>query len=151
MAKRISLPTVTISTPKSAIRTTIQDSIGSVLPLYYRIINNDKLDVSSCGNICWFCHQYLTSTSLTIETLLGGDIGVFCSHICKDSFACMIKAHVALREEPRIAILPLVCYKDPNKVISIINSLRSRDDIYGNCFFDEKNKTIQMSLRSLDL
>ncbi|WPM54371.1 Late transcription factor VLTF-2 (2), partial [Monkeypox virus] len=42
----------------------------------------------------------------------------FCSKICRDSLASMVKSHVALREEPKISLLPLVFYEDKEKVIN---------------------------------
>ncbi|ANS71178.1 viral late transcription factor [Pteropox virus] len=149
MAKRVSLPNVVINAPKAAIKSTYKESLGCVLPSYYKTLNDSILSLNTKSDCCWFCNQQLDGKYLSIETLMNSFVGYFCSRICRDSFACMVKTHIALREEPKISLLPLTCYKDPEKVIKIINECKEEEGLYGNCFFNEKTNTIQMSLRSL--
>ncbi|RAX31391.1 UNVERIFIED_CONTAM: hypothetical protein DQE83_26885, partial [Escherichia coli] len=49
----------------------------------------------------------------------------------------MVKSHIALREEPKVTLLPLVFYDNPKEVINIINTLRNKEGVYGSCFYKE--------------
>ncbi|AAF17973.1 gp089L [Rabbit fibroma virus] len=148
MAKRVSLQDIVISSPKSVVKTTQDESLTCILPTYYNTVANVSIPVNADDVTCWFCKQELIIVPLRVETLKG-QVGYFCSKICRDSFAAMVKTHVALREEPKITLLPLVFYNKPEDVINIINSLRNKDGIYGSCFYKENDQSVQISLRSL--
>nr|WGO62717.1 late transcription factor VLTF-2 [Wadden Sea poxvirus] len=150
MAKRVSIPNITISEPKAVYKhVTNNEKLTCVLPKYFTSVADISLQTSTDNTCCWFCYQKLIFIPYYIETMRGGNVGNFCSKICRDSFASMIKSNVALREEPKITLLPLIFYDNPEEVINIINILRNKDGIYGGCFYKENNKSIQISLRSL--
>ncbi|AAR07447.1 91L [Yaba monkey tumor virus] len=150
MAKKVSLQNIVISSPKSVVKTVKEEEMSSILPKYYRSVAEVTLSLNTNTDRCWFCYQNLVmKPHYFVETLKGGKVGVFCSSICRDSFSSIIKSHVAIREEPKITLLPLVFYKDPEKVVNIINTLKNKEGIYGSCFYKENDKSIQISLRSL--
>ncbi|AAL69827.1 SPV088 putative late transcription factor VLTF-2 [Swinepox virus] len=149
MAKKVSLSNITISSPKAVIKQVKDESITSILPSYYTSEACMTVKMNHMCNCCWFCSQDIILSPLHIETMKGNNVGNFCSSICRDSFASMIKSNVALREEPKATILPLICYDKPNEIINIINLLRNKEGIYGNCYYKEKDNSIQISLRSL--
>ncbi|QHR82631.1 viral late transcription factor VLTF-2 [Brazilian porcupinepox virus 1] len=148
MAKRISLNDIVISSPKSVIKPVVNEQISCILPKYYTTLYDISIGMSNNDKFCWFCNQLIV-IPLYIETLKGRQVGNFCSHICRDSFASMIKPLVALREEPKISLLPLVVYDKPDEVINIINLLRNKEGVYGSSFYRESDKSINISLRSL--
>ncbi|AAK85052.1 putative late transcription factor [Lumpy skin disease virus] len=149
MAKRVTLPDITISSPKSVAKSTKNECFSSILPKYYVPVADISIDTNSDNSYCWFCSQILIIKPLCIETIKGNNVGAFCSTICRDSFASMVKSHIALREEPKVTLLPLVFYDNPKEVINIINTLRNKEGVYGSCFYKEKDKSIHVSLRSL--
>ncbi|ABQ43566.1 late transcription factor VLTF-2 [Tanapox virus] len=149
MAKKVSLPNIVISSPKSVVKPVRDEEISCILPKYYRSVADVTLSLNANTDYCWFCYQNLIIQPYFVETLKGGKVGVFCSNICRDSFSSMIRTHVAIREEPKITLLPLVFYKDPEKVVNIINTLKNKEGVYGSCFYKENDKSIQISLRSL--
>lgn len=146
--RRISLQGITISEPKAVFRPLQQETISCVLPEYYHTVAKLHLKISDSCDTCWFCTQQVRQRFL-VETLHGHTLGSFCSRICRDSFASMVSTHVALREEPKVTLLPLVFYKDPTEVMHVIDALRERDGVYGTCFFDERDGSVIVSLRSL--
>ncbi|QHG62650.1 VLTF-2 [Cetacean poxvirus 1] len=148
-AKRMTLKNVVITQPKAVYKPVKEKGLKYILPKYYRSLSNLLLKTNRNKQICWFCQQVITSQYLEIETQNNKYVGCFCSRICKDSFANMIKSHVALREEPKVTLLPLIFYENPNEIISVINNLREIESIYGCCYFIESDFSIQVSLRSL--
>ncbi|AST09310.1 late gene transcription factor [Murmansk poxvirus] len=149
MAKRVSLPDVVISAPKAVIKPVKEEALTCILPRYYKSIADISIKSSNISDKCWFCNQDIVFTPLSIETFKGGKVGYFCSKICMDSLASMVKSHIALREEPKISLLPLVFYEDKDKVINTINFLRDKEGIYGGCYYKENSQIIDISLRSL--
>ncbi|ABI99084.1 late transcription factor VLTF-2 [Deerpox virus W-1170-84] len=150
MAKRLSLQDIVISNPKAVSKPTINDdALTCILPKYYNSVADINIHINSDNSYCWFCNQLLLVTPFHVETMKGKYVGNFCSKICRDSFATMIKSHVALREEPKITLLPLVFYDKPDEIINIINLLKNKEGIYGNCFYKENDQTVHISLRSL--
>lgn len=146
--RRISLPGITISEPKAVFRPLKQETISCVLPEYYHTVAKLRLRVNADHAACWFCAQPVQQR-FAVETLAGREVGSFCSRICRDSFAGMVRAHVALREEPKVTLLPLAFYQDAAEVVHLIEALRARDGVYGTCFFDERDGSITLTLRSL--
>ncbi|QGN68098.1 viral late transcription factor 2 [Equine molluscum contagiosum-like virus] len=146
--RRFSLQGITISEPKAVLKPLRQEAISCVLPEYYHTVAKLRLRVSAEARRCWFCAQPV-QTRFAVETLHGRAVGSFCSRICSDSFAGTVKAHVALREEPKVTLLPLVFYQEPEEVLRVINALRHRDGVYGSCFFDERDASVTLTLRSL--
>ncbi|ABD97470.1 V132; CPXV-BR_135 V132 [Cowpox virus] len=149
MAKRVSLPDVVISAPKAVFKPAKEEALACILPKYYKSMADVSIKTNSVIDKCWFCNQDLVFKPISIETYKGGEVGYFCSKICRDSLASMVKSHVALREEPKISLLPLVFYEDKEKVINTINLLRDKDGVYGSCYFKENSQIIDISLRSL--
>ncbi|AEN03690.1 late gene transcription factor VLTF-2 [Yokapox virus] len=149
MAKRVSIPDIVISTPKSVRKPLKEESLTCILPRYYKSIVDISIKSNNSIDKCWFCNQDMIFKPLYIETLKGGNIGYFCSKICRDSMASMVKSHIALREEPKISLLPIVFYEDKDKIINTINFLRDKEGIYGSCYYKENSQIIDISLRSL--
>ncbi|AAR83415.1 late transcription factor VLTF-2 [Canarypox virus] len=147
MYKKVNLSGIIISEPKSVKKNRIKESINNVVPKYYQVLTDKNLKIKKDNNNCWFCKQQLNSfTHYFIKTLYGDDIGFFCSKICRDSFANMIKGVIALREEPKVSLLPLEVYENPEEVIEIINELREKEGTYGNCILETDNN-IRLTLR----
>ncbi|ALA62401.1 late transcription factor VLTF-2 [Turkeypox virus] len=146
MYRKVNLSGIIISEPKSVKKNKSKDSIVNVLPEYYRTIVDKRLQIKKYDGNCWFCKQMIIAAMFFIEALYGEHIGFFCSKICRDSFANMIKGIVALREEPKITLLPLELYNNPDEVIQIINDLKQKEGIYGSCILEQD--TIRMNLRS---
>ncbi|ASK51297.1 Late transcription factor (VLTF-2) [Eptesipox virus] len=148
-SKRVTLSDVIISNPKSVIKQQKEEALTGLLPKYFQLMTDKVLEVNVDDTLCWFCNQKIKISCYRVETLKGGYIGWFCSKICKDSFATSVKSQIALREEPKISLLPLVCYKNKDDVLNIINDLKDKEGVYGSCFYKENNQTIQILLRSL--
>ncbi|AYP74247.1 late transcription factor VLTF-2 [Fowlpox virus] len=147
MYKKVNLSGIIISEPKSVKKNRIKESITNVVPKYYQVLADKKLKVRNNNGSCWFCKQDLNSfTYYFIKTLYGHDIGFFCSKICRDSFANMIKGVIALREEPKVSLLPLEVYENPEEIIEMINELREKDGTYGNCILESEHD-IRLTLR----
>nr|WQH58030.1 MAG: MC103L [Molluscum contagiosum virus] len=147
--RRISLPRVTISAPRAVLRPERQEPLACVLPEYYYTVAQLRLQVNPERARCWFCSQAVGAAVWAVETLHGHAVGSFCSRICRDSFASTVRTHVALREEPKVTLLPLVFFQQPEQVLELIRALRSREGIYGTCFFDERAGAVTLTLRSL--
>ncbi len=147
--KQINLPNVSISAPKAVFKPQKEEALTCILPKYYNSVADVEVRTNTRENECWFCDQSIESQKLSIETLNGRSVGYFCSRICRDSFACMVRSHVALREEPKISLLPLIFYENRDEIIKVINSLREVEGVYGSCFFNEKKNSVQLLLRSL--
>ncbi|APG58310.1 viral late gene transcription factor 2 [BeAn 58058 virus] len=149
MANRLTLQDIVISSPKSVSKPIIDESISCILPRYYTTLYDSYIGIGNCNKYCWFCNQEIFIVPFFVETIKSGHIGTFCSRICRDSFATMIKSLVALREEPKISLLPLQFYDKPNEVINIINTLRNKEGVYGRAYYIESNKSVHISLRTL--
>ncbi|CCD83271.1 late transcription factor VLTF2 [Squirrelpox virus] len=149
MAKRVVLSDVVISAPRNVYRPEREEALACVLPRYYRSVASARVPVAAPADVCWFCAQAVLGGPLVVETMNGGSLGAFCSRICRDSFAGMVRSCVALREEPKITLLPMVCYSDPAEVRAVVNDLRDREGVYGSCFLDEARGSVHISLRSL--
>ncbi|QRM13585.1 late transcription factor VLTF-2 [Fowlpox virus] len=148
MYKKVNLSGIVISEPKSVKKFKTKDSIVNVLPEYYHTIADKRLEIRKDKDNCWFCKQDMnTYNPYFIETLYGDHIGVFCSKICRDSFANMIKSVIALREEPKISLLPLELYEKPEEVLEVINYLRHKEGIYGSCILESDKNIIKLTLR----
>ncbi|ATI21036.1 VLTF-2 [Western grey kangaroopox virus] len=148
MYRKVNLRSIVISEPKAAKKFRPQESISCVLPEYYHTVACKKLRVCNQEAKCWFCLQEVLCR-FKVETLHGGRVGSFCSRICRDSFAGMIKGNVALREEPKVTLLPLQVYENPDDVLEVINALRETEGVYGTCFLDEEENSVRLTLRSL--
>ncbi|QDJ95036.1 late transcription factor VLTF-2 [Hypsugopox virus] len=149
VSKRVTLSDVVIFNPKSVIKQKKEEALTGLLPKYFQLVSDKVLDVNDNNNTCWFCYQNIEIECYRVETFKGGYIGWFCSRICRDSFATSVKSQIALREEPKISLLPLICYKNKDMVLNVINELKNKEGIYGSCFYKENNQTIQILLRSL--
>ncbi|QRY18894.1 ORF-24 [Teiidae poxvirus 1] len=148
MYRKVTISGIIISEPKSVKKFKNADSIVNVLPEYYKTIADKQIKLQKTNDICWFCKQSMqTFTPNFIETLYGNRLGIFCSKICRDSFANMIKSIIALREEPKISLLPLEMYENTDEVLEIINDLREKEGIYGSCILESDHDIVRLTLR----
>ncbi|AAR98433.1 late transcription factor VLTF-2 [Bovine papular stomatitis virus] len=148
--KRIALCRVDISAPRaSACPPPAAGRIEYVLPKYFNSVSSDRLALRAADGSCWFCKQRVGAAPLAVETLDGAAIGEFCSRLCRDSFAGLVKHLVALREEPKIELLPLEMYADPDRVRALINETRELDGVYGRCYVERDGRAARMALKSL--
>ncbi|ASC55564.1 late transcription factor VLTF2-like protein [Seal parapoxvirus] len=148
--KRIALCRVDISSPRAAACAPPPAArIEYVLPKYFNTVSAERLALRTADGACWFCKQRVCSAALAVETLEGAEIGEFCSRLCRDSFAGSIKHLVALREEPKIELLPLDMYANPDRVRALINETRELDSVYGRCYLEADGRTVRMALKSL--
>ncbi|AAR98171.1 ORF076 late transcription factor VLTF-2 [Orf virus] len=148
--KRIALSRVDISAPRaSACAPPAACRIEYVLPKYFNTVSAERLALRAADGTCWFCRQRVGTAALAVETLDGGAVGEFCSRLCRDSFAGSIRHLVALREEPKIELLPLEMYADPDRVRALINETRATEGVYGRCYLEPDGRTVRMALKSL--
>ncbi|AIZ77327.1 putative late transcription factor VLTF-2 [Parapoxvirus red deer/HL953] len=149
--KRIALCRVDISAPRaSACAPPATTRLEYVLPKYFNSVCAERLPLRAADGSCWFCKQRVPAgAALAVETLDGAALGEFCSRLCRDSFAGLVKHLVALREEPKIELLPLEMYADPERVRALINETRELEGLYGRCYVEGDARAARMALKSL--
>ncbi|ABJ09012.1 late transcription factor VLTF-2 [Nile crocodilepox virus] len=139
------LAPISVSDPKAAAKSGGGYVVSNILPNYFAVLASERQDVSEDGSACWFCRQPLEPDGARrIETLFSRSFGYFCSRICADSFAAGVKHIIPLREDPKVSLLPLVCYRHPERVLAVINGLRDTAGVYGGVLFAKNRIDIEL-------